>query len=138
MEEWRVIPGWEHYEISERGRVRSLHKNNKGHIMTPYLRNGYPTVILSKNGVWKHQHIHRLMALAFLKNPKNKPYVIHLDCDRSNYDLENLRWATSTELCQWRLSAKHLRDIVSKARNNYRPQLLAELTENFTVTRSTI
>lgn len=138
MEKWRVIPGWEQYEMSERGRVRSLHKNRKGHLMSVYIRDGYPTVILSKNGVWKHQHIHRLLALAWLPNPKNKPFVIHLDCDRSNFHLDNLRWATSKELCQFRKSAKHIRNIISQVRSDYSPNLLAQLNETFVVTRNRI
>ena len=136
MEQWRVIPGWEHYEISNRGRVRSLHKSRKGNLMSVYIRAGYPTVILSKNGIWKHQHVHRLLALAFIKNPQNKRYVVHLDCNSENYELDNLRWATAQELAKFRRSSQYLRNILSTARKDYRPNLLAELNEAFTVTRN--
>ena len=136
MEQWRVIPRWEQYEINRQGAIRSLHKCRRGHLMSTYVRNGYPTVVLSRNGIWKHQHVHRLLALAFLPNPKNKRYVVHLDCNSENYELDNLRWATAQELAKFRRSSQYLRNILSTARKDYRPNLLAELNEAFTVIRN--
>uniref|UniRef100_A0A6C0ADX3 HNH nuclease domain-containing protein n=1 Tax=viral metagenome TaxID=1070528 RepID=A0A6C0ADX3_9ZZZZ len=41
--------------------------------------------------------VHRLVAISFLKNPENKPTVDHIDRQRINNKVENLKWATSSE-----------------------------------------
>lgn len=41
--------------------------------------------------------VHRLVAETFILNPQNKPFIDHIDRDRSNNKVENLRWATSAE-----------------------------------------
>jgi hypothetical protein len=41
--------------------------------------------------------IHRLVALTFIPNPENKPYVDHIDGGRRNNHIDNLRWATPKE-----------------------------------------
>lgn len=48
----------------------------------------------------KHYNVHRLIAEAFLPNPENKPTVDHINRDRSDNRLENLRWATQLEQSQ--------------------------------------
>lgn len=41
--------------------------------------------------------VHRLIAETFLENQENKPQVDHIDHDKSNNDVSNLRWVTHTE-----------------------------------------
>lgn len=88
------IEGYEgEYEIYENGQVFSLKSN-----MFMKQRNnsdGY-RVDLCHDGVKTHQ-IHRLVASAFLANPENKPFVVHIDGNRSNNNAQNLRWATHSE-----------------------------------------
>ena len=45
----------------------------------------------------KRYRVHRLIALRYIKNIKNKPVVDHIDGDKSNNDLSNLRWVTYSE-----------------------------------------
>ena len=45
----------------------------------------------------KNTLIHRLIALAFIPNPENKPLVLHINDDATNYLIENLKWGTQRE-----------------------------------------
>ena len=94
MEQWREIPGYEGlYEVSNCGRIRkgdrlkSL-RSDKG---------GYLNVWLSKNGIQKCLKVHRLVALAFIKNPEGKRTINHKDGNKQNNNVENLEWATHSE-----------------------------------------
>jgi hypothetical protein len=58
-----------------------------------YIGNGYPTTKINK----KTTLIHRLLALTFIPNPDNKPLIDHIDRNRSNNKISNLRWASWVE-----------------------------------------
>ena len=94
---WKDISGYEGvYQISNLGRVKSL-KNTKGNpketIKKPMLKeNGYLQVDLYKKTKKKKFYIHRLVAMAFIPNPDNLPEVDHVDTNRTNNTVENLRW----------------------------------------------
>lgn len=100
MEEWRNIEGYEGlYKISNLGRVKSLNYRHTGKekILTPQQRCGYPFVTLFKDCKRKQYNIHRLVAQAFIPNPDNKPCIDHINTDRTDVSLENLRWVTPKE-----------------------------------------
>lgn len=94
--EMKDIEGYEgQYAVTRDGRVWS-YKSNR------FLTNtnngqGYLQVTLSIGGVNKKYRIHRLVAEAFIPNPEGKPQVDHIDQDKSNNCVENLRWATGSE-----------------------------------------
>ena len=95
MEEvYKVIDGYENYEISNIGNVRN---KKTGLILKHSLKNGYYRVGLSTNGKSKHFRVHRLIALHFIPNPQNKQLVDHKDRNPLNNDINNLRWATPSE-----------------------------------------
>lgn len=96
MEEiWKVIEGFENYEVSNFGQVRNIktQKIIKQHIGA----GGYPTVYLKNKSLHKTALVHRAVAKAFIPNPFNKPIVNHINAIRNDYRIENLEWATLME-----------------------------------------
>ena len=98
MEEiWKDVIGYEgKYKVSDLGNVKSLnyHKTKKEKIMKNIKDNdGYFIInLLSKN-----HKLHRLVAIAFIPNPENKPQINHIDGNRQNNHVSNLEWCTSKE-----------------------------------------
>jgi hypothetical protein len=96
-EVWRnvIIDGKEvsNYYVSDLGRF----KNSKGIIMENYKphHSGYIYLRVNK----EKYALHRLVAFAFLDNPKNKPFVNHIDGNKTNNKLENLEFVTVQENC---------------------------------------
>lgn len=116
MEEiWKAIPGFEGlYEASTLGHIRSLDRNKeytkqydfgtvkanhhfKGKVLTPSFSSGYLSVVLSRNGKTYDRLVHRLVAETFVPNPNHKRQVDHIDGDRTNNCIDNLRWVSSKE-----------------------------------------
>ena len=61
--------------------------------MSKNKRNGYIYVSIHS----KTKSLHRLIALTFIPNPENKPFVDHINCIRDDNKLDNLRWVTVSE-----------------------------------------
>lgn len=94
MDIFEDIIGYEGlYQINRHGEIKSkqrILKNNKQ-------KNGYIRINLSNSGKTKKHYIHRLIGLQFIPNPENKPTIDHIDRNRQNNSLDNLRWATHAE-----------------------------------------
>ena len=102
------------YKISNMGKIKSLSRidsigrNIKGKFLKLVKdNNGYEVVTLSKNGKAKTHKFHRLLAMAFIANPDNKPYIDHIDTNRTNNNLDNLRWVTQEENSNNEISLQH-------------------------------
>lgn len=86
------------YLVSSWGRVKSLHHRPTAYhkILKPYVdRDGYLVVGLRNHGKGKTVKIHRLVAQAFIPNPKKYPQVNHKDENKTNNHVENLEWCTN-------------------------------------------
>ncbi len=95
IEQWRIIDGYDNYEISSHGRVRN---NQSGRILKNcIITGGYYRVKLCKNGKQTAQLVHRLVCFAFCENPNNYAVVDHMDRNRTNNMFNNLRWCTLSE-----------------------------------------
>lgn len=83
------------YKISKNGEIWSCFYNK---IMSPQLsEDGYYKIVLSKKGLQKKCSIHRLLALQYIPNLENKQEVDHIDRNRINNSLSNLRWLNRYE-----------------------------------------
>jgi hypothetical protein len=93
---WKKIERNDNYSINKQGQVRN---DKTSHIKKPTLnkRNGYLVVDLYKDNKREKVPIHRLVAEAFILNPENKLTVDHIDGNRQNNSIDNLRWATYGE-----------------------------------------
>ena len=90
---WKPIQNYEScYQISTKGRVRSL-KGNKKTILKPQPNsNGYLRVHLYKEGARIRVFVHRIVASTFIDNRQNEIYVDHKNRNRTDNAVINLRW----------------------------------------------
>lgn len=102
-EEWRPVPGWPDYSVSNLGRVVS-HKRREDRELVGGLVNGYRRVIVTAPGERKYVAVHRLVVLAFVGPVPDGLEVRHLDGDPLNNDLSNLAVGTHAENMQDRLA----------------------------------
>ncbi|WP_052076859.1 HNH endonuclease [Veillonella montpellierensis] len=88
-----IIKKAPNYAVDENGNIFNI---KTGKEITPYVDQlGYCQVILRVNKMPKHYRVHRLMYDAFLNT--SKPFVNHIDGDKTNNKLENLETVTNQE-----------------------------------------
>ena len=116
--DWRVIPGLESYAINADGVIKALPKIREGkldclnnhegcieksqrkykeHIIKPRYTARYWYVCLMHNGIKKDYRVHRLVYQAFIGDIPNGMVIDHIDGDRNNNNINNLRCVTSSE-----------------------------------------
>ena len=96
---WKPVLNNPHLEVSNLGRIKRLKGRNKG-IQSHFCldKDGYCKIsVLNEFGKWTQTSVHRIVALAFIPNPDNKPFVDHIDGNRTNNVASNLRWVTPEE-----------------------------------------
>lgn len=101
---WKQIPNLKgslskKYAVSSHGRLASYEKNIEDkYILKQHLNGGFPMVTLHSNGKSKALFAHQAVGAAFLKkhSPKCK-FVLHLDYNKENNSISNLKWATKEQ-----------------------------------------
>ena len=95
MEEeiYKKIDGLYYYSVSNKGNVKNHFNKIVFKLQTS--KDGYKTINI--NSIRKLFKVHRLVAQAFIPNPDNKPCVDHINNDRADNRVENLRWCTYSE-----------------------------------------
>lgn len=113
---WKDVVGYEGiYEVSNYGRVKNIRTD---HVLKPLLKKtGYVAVVLYKNTIRKDWLIHRLVAIAFISNPKKKEQVNHIDEVKTNNCVDNLEWVSPKENANFgtrniRFSKKHMKTLI--------------------------
>ena len=88
------INGFENYLIYEDGSIYS--NKSKKYLKSTDSVHGYLRVKLCNNGKPKDFYIHRLLGLHYIPNPHNYSEIDHIDRNRKNNSIDNLRWVTKT------------------------------------------
>ena len=126
---WKPAVGFDGYEVSNLGNVRSF-KRKTPRILKPSLGcAGYLRVGLMLGDKQKTLLVHRLVAIAFIPNPDNKREVNHVDGNKFNNCVDNLTWTTPSENTKHAFDtglAKVLRG-VDNGRTNLTAEQVAEI-----------
>ena len=104
-EEWKdidIIPDGVrlHYAVSNYGRIVSYaEKLEEGTLLKGGVIGGYPVLKVRPNGKDKTLYIHKIVGHYFVrKENEEQRYIIHLDYNKTNNPVRNLRWATKEEM----------------------------------------
>lgn len=117
QEIWQPVKGFEKYYVSNTGKV----KGPSGLILKPGLRQGYKVVYLCiGHNKKKTTDVHRLVANAFIPNLENKPEIDHINRDRWDNRVENLRWVDHKENANNPLTLEYRRKTAKRGINSVR------------------
>jgi len=97
---WKALPApWDKYIVSDDGRVYNAETHEEISQWDHTGKGGvvYKRVTLRNAGRKWNARVHRLVALAFIPNPQNKPEVNHIDHNPFNNHVSNLEWVTPQE-----------------------------------------
>ncbi len=111
---WKTVSGYENYLVSDDGRAMGPGRGGSPDVLIKipvrelkisWSPKGYAKVAFSMGGKRKIFTLSRLVAQAFVANPLNKPFVNHIDFDRSNNHYTNLEWVDHQENVKYSVDA---------------------------------
>lgn len=143
MREFRPVVGYEGlYEISNDGYVKPLFGRNKGKLIKGSGKNGYLHYALKKDGKTIYTGVHRIVAMAFIENPENLPYINHKNEVKSDNRVENLEWISPKDNTHYGKAierrAKGVQRMVMCLENNKIYYSINECADDLGVTPSAI
>jgi hypothetical protein len=105
---WKDVPGYEGlYKVSDQGEVKSLRSG----CLVAVIRGQY--VNLSKGGRMEKLKVSYVVARVFVANPEMRPYVVHVNGDRTDHRAENLVWSEQPdEIVRGRRAGRSRRAVV--------------------------
>lgn len=116
--EWEPLKEYSRYEINRKGQIRNV--NSKRILNGGIVHYGYVIVNLTYDVHKSHARtLHVLVAKQFIPNPENKPFVNHIDEDRTNCAVENLEWVTTQENASHGRRNAKISEIKSQPINEY-------------------
>lgn len=104
------------YAVSNHGRLASYDEDLKDKLLLkPHLNGGFPLISVNSKGKSKALFVHNAVAEAFLKkrNPKCD-YVIHLDHNKANNEVSNLKWVTQKEQIEHNKKSPLVREAIAR------------------------
>lgn len=117
MEKYRTIEEFPNYQISNLGNIKNS-KNNR--VLRPHInKDGYVEYMFKcVDGKRRKRRVHRLVALAFIPNPENKPEIHHKNFIKTDNVSDNLMWCTTLENNNF--NKNHPKIEYNKGCNHYR------------------
>lgn len=138
LEVWKDIAGYEGlYQVSNLGNVRSIKRLEK--VLKPQARkHGYLSVCLYGRGGnhrnFRQFSVHRLVAEAFIPNPRGATEVNHIDENKQNNAVDNLEWVTHQENCSTDSMVRRHKERQNKHPNYHKPVSQYTVSGDFVAT----
>ena len=138
-QEWKTIPGFTDYEVSDNGKIRScdrvkeyrsgrkMNLTGKEKLLRKHPANGFlMTDLIDNRGKRRTVYPHKMVALVFIHNdkPRKKKVVMHIDGNTDNNHYSNLKWASVSESIQrgFDLGVRDNSQLWEKRRAKYGPK----------------
>ena len=96
------ILGHEEYQVDTNGVIYNKNGSVKS---TSTNHKGYKIVTFCENGILSYSSVHKIVAKQFIPNPENKYTVDHINMNKSDNRVCNLRWSTSKEQREYFIKA---------------------------------